>query len=342
MADVTIRGLEKKFGDSVALKSVDLRLPAGQITAVLGPSGCGKTTLLRILAGLADADAGEVRLGDTVFSDPRSRVPPERRGIGMVFQESLLWPHLKVRANIAFPLGSGKEGDPRVARAAERAEVVRFLDRWPAGLSGGEQRRVAIARATVSEPDLLLMDEPLSGLDANLRVRLLLAIRGIQRDLGVTACYVTHDQEEALGVADRIAIMKDGRVLQVGTPEEIYRRPATEFVATFVGLSTVLQAECASGVAHTALGDFPAEGAADGAIRLAVRPETVRIDSGGTLAAIVTKAAYRGDRWLLTVTAGETEILAYADARREPGDRVTLGIDPAPVLVAPDENEEDA
>ena len=340
MAEVTIRGLERKFGDSVALDRVDLVLPAGQITAVLGPSGCGKTTMLRIVAGLADADAGEVRLGDTVFCDPRSRVPPERRGIGMVFQDSLLWPHLRVRENIAFPLGSGRNDDPRVEESAERAEVAQFLDRWPAGLSGGEQRRVAIARATVAQPELLLMDEPLSGLDANLRVRLLLAIRGIQRDLGVTACYVTHDQEEALGVADRIAVMRAGRVLQVGTPEEIYLRPATEFVATFVGLSTILPGVSEGGVARTALGEYPAEGVPDGAVRLAVRPETVRIASGGTLNAIVSKAAYRGDRWLLTVTVGETEVLAYADARREPGETVTLGIDPAPVPVAPDEDGE--
>jgi ABC-type Fe3+/spermidine/putrescine transport system ATPase subunit len=340
MPDVTIRGLEKKFGDSTALASVDLELPAGEITAILGPSGCGKTTMLRIVAGLSDADGGEVRLGDTVFCDPRSRVPPERRGIGMVFQDSLLWPHLKVRENIAFPLGSGKEADPRVERSASRAEVSRFLDRWPAGLSGGEQRRVAIARATVAEPDLLLLDEPLSGLDANLRVRLLLAIRGIQRELGVTACYVTHDQEEALGVADRIAVMRRGRVLQVGSPEEIYRRPATEFVASFVGLSTILGGESAGGVARTALGDFPAEGVPDGAVRLAVRPETVRIVPDGTVDAIVSKAAYRGDRWLLTVTAGETELLAYADASRDPGEEVSLRIDPEPVPVLPDEDEE--
>jgi len=339
MATVKVRGLGKKYGADAALSGVDLELPDERITAILGPSGCGKTTLLRILAGLTDADAGEVRLGDSVFSDPRSRVPPERRGIGMVFQDSLLWPHLKVRANIAFPLGSGKEGDPRVARAARLAEVVPFLDRWPAGLSGGEQRRVAIARAIVGEPDLLLFDEPLSGLDANLRVRLLLAIRGIQQELGVTACYVTHDQEEALGVADRVAIMRNGRVLQVGTPEEIYARPATEFVAGFVGLSTILDGECSGGMARTALGEYPADGAPDGPIRLAVRPESVRIDSGGATDAVVTKAAYRGDRWLLTVRAGETEILAYSAGRREPGDKVRLTIDPGPVGVAADEED---
>ncbi|MEN8148896.1 MAG: ABC transporter ATP-binding protein [Planctomycetota bacterium] len=340
MADVTIRELTKKFGESRALAGVSVDLPAGRITAILGPSGCGKTTLLRILAGLEEADAGTVRMGDAVLSDPRPRVPVERRGIGMVFQDSLLWPHLTVRANIGFPLGAGRGDDPRVERAANRTEVAEFLDRWPSGLSGGEQRRVAIARAIVAEPDLLLMDEPLSGLDANLRVRLLLAIRGIQRELGVTAGYVTHDQEEALGVADRIVVMRNGRVLQAGTPEEIYARPATEFVAGFVGLSSVVSGEGAGQTVRTALGEFPVADAADGAVRLAIRPESVRVGSGGPAKATVTKAAYRGDRWLVTLESGGEELLAWSDVGRGPGDEVTFRIDPAPVVVAADEENE--
>ena len=340
MAEVTIRGLEKKFGESRALAGVDVDLPAGRVTAILGPSGCGKTTLLRILAGLEEADAGEVRLGDRTFSDPKSRVPVEGRGIGMVFQDSLLWPHLNVRANIAFPLGSGHGNDPRVEQAAARTEVAPFLDRWPTGLSGGEQRRVAIARAIVAEPELLLMDEPLSGLDANLRVRLLLAIRSIQQDLGVTAGYVTHDQEEALGIADHIVVMRSGRVLQTGTPEEIYARPATEFVAGFVGLSSIIDGECAAGAARTALGEFPVAGVIDGPVRLAVRPETVKIEADGPAVGTVTKAAFRGDRWLLTLRAGEEEVLAYSSGRHETGDEVALRVDPPPVAVAPDEEVE--
>jgi ABC-type Fe3+/spermidine/putrescine transport system ATPase subunit len=272
MSFVTIRGLKKKYGEEAALAGVDLDLPKGEITALLGPSGCGKTSLLRILAGLGEPDDGTVTMNGTVLNDPRSRRAPETRGIGMVFQDSLLWPHLRVKDNIAFPLGT-KGDDPRVVRAAERAEVAEFLDRFPGGLSGGEQRRVAIARATVREPRLLLMDEPLSGLDANLRVRLLAAIRSIQRELGVTTCYVTHDQEEALGVADRVVVMRAGRILRVGTPEEIYAAPESAFVAGFVGLSSLIDGVVTSGVARTALGEFPAEGAADGPARLAVRPE---------------------------------------------------------------------
>jgi ABC-type Fe3+/spermidine/putrescine transport system ATPase subunit len=164
-----------------------------------------------------------------------------------------------------------------------------------------------------------------------------MAIREIQRELGVTACYVTHDQEEALGVADRIAVMRNGRVLQVGTPEEIYARPATEFVAGFVGISTILNGTAESGLARTALGEYTAAGVPDGPVRLAVRPESVRIDSDGPCTGKVTKAAYRGDRWLLTVSANETEVLAYAAAARSRGDEVKFGIEPAPVPVAPDE-----
>jgi ABC-type sugar transport system ATPase subunit len=338
MADVQIRGLGRTFGENEALSEVDLDLPDGCITAVLGPSGCGKTTLLRIVAGLTDASRGSVRVGDVLLNDPRSLVPPERRGIGMVFQDSLLWPHLTVEGNIAFPLGSASDRRERVLRAAERAEVAEFLERWPSALSGGEQRRVAIARAIVAEPDLLLLDEPLSGLDANLRVRLLLAIRSIQRSLGVTTLYVTHDQEEALGIADRIVVMRGGHVLQTGTPEEIYSRPATAFVAGFVGLSSLVDGEVSGGMARTALGDFPVDGAPDGSVQLAVRPESVKIEDGAPVVATVEKAAFRGDRWLLTMRAGDTELLAYAPDRREAGEPIAFSIDPAPIAVSADED----
>jgi ABC-type Fe3+/spermidine/putrescine transport system ATPase subunit len=181
------------------------------------------------------------------------------------------------------------------------------------------------------------MDEPLSGLDANLRVRLLAAIRSIQRELAVTACYVTHDQEEALGVADRVVVMREGRILQRGTPEEIYTRPKTAFVAGFVGLSSLLDGTVADGRAKTALGEFPANGASEGPVRLAVRPESVKIEAGAPLAATVESCAFRGDRWLVALRTAECELLSFAGERPAIGEEVRLRIDPAPVPVENDE-----
>ena len=332
-----IRGLRKEFGGSLALDGIDLDLPAGELTVILGPSGCGKTTLLRILAGLAPADAGKVEFDGVVVNDPRSRLPSEKRRLGMVFQDALLWPHLRVRGNIAFPLGAGRTGDPRVVKAARAAEIEPFLDRYPSELSGGECRRVAIARAVVSEPRLLLMDEPLSGLDANLRVRLIETIRRIQQELGVTALYVTHDQDEALGLADRVVVMRSGRVLQVGTAQDIYLRPKTEFVADFVGVSTIVPALAENGRARCAFGAFPVPEGTVGTVRLVFRPERVRLDGPAGIPGRVLRSAFRGDRWLVTVTAAEREILARSSTRRPQGEEVTVSFAEDPVVVEEDE-----
>ncbi|MHC4862246.1 MAG: ABC transporter ATP-binding protein [Planctomycetota bacterium] len=316
---------------------MDLDLTDREITVVLGPSGCGKTTFLRILAGLTEPDAGEVTLDGEVLNDPRSRVPPEARGVGMVFQDPLLWPHKRVRSNIGFPLGPGRNNDPRVAKAAEAAEIAGFLERFPAELSGGERQRAAIARAIVGEPRLLLLDEPLSSLDANLRVRLLGTIREIQRSLGVTTCYVTHDQVEALSLADRVVVMRGGRVLQVGTPEEVYARPRTRFVAGFVGLSSLFEGTAAEGRAETPLGSFPVDEATVGPVLLAARPETVRLDGPAGVPGRVVRSVFRGDRWLVTVRVGELTVLAACAGPREAGEEVTVSLDPAPVPVIDDE-----
>jgi len=332
---VTIDGISKSFGDTRVLDDLSLTLPEGRITVILGPSGCGKTTLLRILAGLAEPDAGRIELGGRLANDPRSRLPAEKRGVGMVFQDALLWPHLRVRGNIAFPLGTGRGSDPRVAAAAKAAEIDGFLDRYPGELSGGERRRASLARAIVSEPRLLLLDEPLSGLDANLRVRLLGTIRTIQRSLGVTACSVTHDQEEALGVADLVVVMREGRVLQAGTPEEVYRTPATAFVARFVGLSNLLEGEVADGTVSTPVGSYAANGLEPGPGLFAVRPEALRITADGVPGKVL-HSAYRGDRWLLTVSIREREVLVYDAEPRRAGAEVALGLVAAPVPVVDD------
>jgi putative spermidine/putrescine transport system ATP-binding protein len=333
---VEIRGLEKRYGDSVALRDVDLDLRRGAITVVLGPSGCGKSTLLRILAGLTMPDGGRVVIDGSVVNDPRSRVPSEDRGVGMVFQDSMLWPHLTVRRNIAFALGGDRDGARKVLQAAESAAVTDFLDRYPSELSGGERRRVAIARAIVGEPRLLLLDEPLSGLDANLRVRMLDTIAGIQRSLGVTAAYVTHDQEEALGLGDEIVVLRDGRVLQKGSPEEVYRRPASAFVAGFVGVSTLVSGEASGGEVRSLVGRFPHAGETEGKVVLAVRPESVRT-GGGSVSGEVVRSSFLGDRWLTCIRVSDQELLLYTAERREPGDEVAFELEPAPVPVAADE-----
>jgi multiple sugar transport system ATP-binding protein len=235
MGQVIARKLRKEFGDVAAVDGVDLEVRDGEFMVFLGPSGCGKTTILRMIAGLEQPTSGEILIGHSVVND----LPPRRRGIAMVFQGYGLYPHLKVRDNIAFPLRT--QGTPReviekkVTWAASILGITRLLERKPRQLSGGEQQRVALARALVREPTVFLLDEPLSNLDAKLRTSARNEIKEFQRDIGTTTIYVTHDQVEAMGLGDRIAVLEHGRVRQVGTPAQIYEDPADTFVATFLG-----------------------------------------------------------------------------------------------------------
>lgn len=235
MARVEAIGLAKYFGDTCALDEVNLRVRDGELMVLVGPSGCGKTTLLRLIAGLDGPDAGHVQIGEQVMEG----VAPDKRRVAMVFQSYALYPHMSVRSNIAFPLQN--EGLPReeihtrVELAARQLDIARRLERHPAQLSGGERQRVALARAIVRRPLVFLFDEPLSSLDAALRRVARAELRQYQRRLGVTTLLVTHDQQDALSLGDRIAVMSDGRIRQVGTAQELYRRPADTFVATFLG-----------------------------------------------------------------------------------------------------------
>ncbi len=247
MADVRIAGLEKRYGDHPVLSGLDLAVADGECFTLLGPSGCGKTVLLRLIAGFESPSAGTVAIGDAVVADAAAgtMVPPNERGLGMVFQDYAVWPHMDVADNVAYPLKLAEvpaaEMKSRTLAAVAMVGLKGLEERLPSELSGGQQQRVALARALVSEPRLLLLDEPLNNLDANLREEMRFEIKALQKKLGVTVFYVTHDQEIALGISDRLAVMDDkGALRQIGTPEEIYEHPADAFVFGFLGVSNFL------------------------------------------------------------------------------------------------------
>jgi iron(III) transport system ATP-binding protein len=285
---VSIRGVHKRFDEVKVLGGIDLDLDEGEVVALLGPSGCGKTTLLRILAGLEEPDAGEVHLGGVQVAGASASVPPEQRRVGLVFQDYALFPHLTVEQNVGFGLRRLEAGErrARVQRALERVDVTALAGRYPHELSGGQQQRVALARALAPSPRLLLLDEPFSNLDASLRRRLRVELRELLGQLGVGAIFVTHDQDEALSLAARVAVMDRGAIVQIGAPRELYRRPATVAVARAVGPTNVLPGRASGGVVHCALGDLPGEGP-DGEVFVIVRPESLVLGAEGVPARIV-------------------------------------------------------
>ncbi|QKS72561.1 ABC transporter ATP-binding protein [Paenalkalicoccus suaedae] len=232
----------KKYGDQAVIPGLSIKVKEGEFFTLLGPSGCGKTTLLRMVAGFNSIEGGEIKFDEKVMND----VKPSKRNIGMVFQNYAIFPHLSVKKNIAFGLENRKTPKAEIERRVDEilriVQIEKFKDRLPENLSGGQQQRVALARAIVINPDVLLMDEPLSNLDAKLRIELRNAIRKIQKEVGITTVYVTHDQEEAMAVSDRIAVMKDGYIQHAGTPQNIYHRPANLFVSSFIGRSNILNA----------------------------------------------------------------------------------------------------
>jgi iron(III) transport system ATP-binding protein len=296
MSDVSLRGVSKSFGALQAVREVSLEIERGELMAVLGPSGCGKTTLLRTIAGFERPDAGSVVVGDEVVAGSGRFVPPERRRIGMVFQDYALFPHLTVRANVAFGLAARPrdERDPVTLRTLELVGLQHKADRYPHELSGGERQRVALARAMAPGPALVLLDEPFSSLDASLRAGLRREVELILRDAEATALLVTHDQEEALSLADRVAVMREGRIVQVGAPEEVYVRPASRWAAQFVGDVNVL-----SGVAHgsgveTELGVFDLRAPASGSVHVAVRPEQLELRADHDGNAEIVAREFRG------------------------------------------------
>ena len=297
---VIIDHTDKYYGSVKAIDDVSLDIQPGEFFTLLGPSGCGKTTLLRMIAGFNTIERGEIRFDDQVIN----HVPSYRRNIGMVFQSYAIFPHMTVEQNVAYGLKARKIPKPemkkRVEWAMDMTKITPYRDRQPQKLSGGQQQRVALARAMVINPDLLLMDEPLSNLDAKLRVEMRTGIRELQREMGITTIYVTHDQEEALAVSDRIAVMNMGVVEQVGKPYDIYANPVNAFVANFIGTSNFLEAEAtAEGIRVMGSAPIPVQlkGGRTGAVKLAVRPEQIYLSApeAGKLEGEIKISTFLGD-----------------------------------------------
>src|SRR5689334_4510321 len=327
MADVTYTSVRKEFGDVVALQDFSLQIADGEFVVLVGPSGSGKTTALRLLAGLEAISHGEIRVGERVVN----RVAPQDRDIAMVFQDYALYPQMTVYDNLAFGLKRRRtpkeQLDKQVRRAAGSLELEELLDRRPRQLSGGQQQRVALGRALVRDPQVFLMDEPLSNLDAKLRVQTRGEIKRLQQEVGTTTVYVTHDQVEAMTMGDRIAVMNHGRLEQVGTPEEVYDRPANRFVAGFIGSPAMSFAPV------EALDGLALPGAEKGLV-VGVRPEHVRPwrDDGELIGPLEGTVAYveaLGRETFLGVDAAARFVVCVdGRASQQPGDRVRFGLVP--------------
>jgi putative spermidine/putrescine transport system ATP-binding protein len=343
--EVRMEGLSRRYGPVVALDHLDLTVGSGELVALLGPSGCGKTTTLRLLAGLEDTDTGHITVGGKDIT----RLPASKRDMGMVFQAYSLFPHMTVRQNVAFGLRlrrvSAAQRDKRAIEMLELVGLSAQADRYPTQISGGQQQRVALARALAIEPQVLLLDEPLSALDAKVRAQLRDQIRRIQLEVGITTLFVTHDQEEALAIADRVGVMKEGRLEQLAPPTEVYSHPATSFVAEFVGLTNRLDGEVSGGQVTVRGCTLPLmeAGVPDGRVVALVRPEAVTLAShtsaeSGPLVGTVIAVTFLGATSRVTVDLGDTTIMAQlqtSDASALPaGSRVALTIRPDPVLVS--------
>lgn len=324
--DLAIEDVSHRFGAVVAVDHASLTVGAGEVVCLVGPSGCGKTTLLRIAAGLETLQEGRVTIGGKVMADGRTTVAPEYRNVGLVFQDYALFPHLTVRGNIAFGLQkyNAQERDQRVASALERTGMGGYATAYPHELSGGQQQRVALARALAPRPRVVLLDEPFSGLDTSLRHRVRDQAAEILRDSGIATLMVTHDPEEAMFLADRIVVMEQGRICQVGTPDQVYLQPADAFVASFFGDVNHFSGVVENGVVETALGTVSTNGTASGtAVEIFVRPEALALsDDDGDGRGTVTSSRFLGRSSLIDVRlddAATTQVRIHVPGRRLPG-----------------------
>ena len=338
MSTVTIKNLTKSFGSSQVLKEFNEVFRDGEFVTLLGPSGCGKTTTLRMIAGFEIPTTGEIWIDDKLVSGGKTFLPPEKRDIGMVFQSYAVWPHMNVFDNVAYPLQikhvKREEIRTRVDKILETVHLTRYADRLPNQLSGGQQQRIALARALVAEPNLLLLDEPLSNLDAKLRESMRFEIKDITKSLGISVVYVTHDQTEAMAMSDRIFLINNGIVQQSGTPDEIYNHPANQFVADFLGKVDFFKGVAENGTIH--LSEWEADlqypkMEQSGNIEVAIRPENIRIskESDG-IRGKLEKLYYLGDETDCRVRVGKALVRVITDgfSHREfrEGDTVTLDV----------------
>jgi len=349
MPGVVLKTLTKRYGDLAAVEGLSLEVGPGELVSLLGPSGCGKTTTLRLVAGFLQPESGEIWVGDRCLSSPSGVVPPERRRMAMIFQSYALWPHMTVAQNVAYGLRfkpgvSRSDRDRRVAEMLRVVQLARFEPRYPGELSGGQQQRVAVARALVVEPEILLLDEPLSNLDANLREEMRFEIRRLHEAFGITTLYVTHDQAEAMVISDRVAVLHRGRVEQVGTAQDLFRRPRTRFVAEFIGRTNLLDAVAAEpGVAVRGalkLRLASREPTSTAPVVVSIRPHEIELVTGerpapagaNVLAGTVQRTSYLGDAVDYQVSVTGTDIVlrvtAPPPARVGPGDSVTLAVAP--------------
>ena len=339
MSAVTIKNVSKSFGDNTVLHDFSQVFADGEFVTLLGPSGCGKTTMLRMIAGFEKPTAGEIYVGETLVSGDKTFLPPEKRNMGMVFQSYAVWPHMNVYDNVAYPLTIKRINKTDMKKKVEKVLSIvhlgQYAQRYPNQLSGGQQQRVALARALVAEPNLLLLDEPLSNLDAKLRESMRFEIKEIQQSLGIAVVYVTHDQTEAMAMSDRIFLINRGVVQQSGRPDEIYNHPNNQFVADFLGKVEFLKGESKDGRIHLLGTDqyLPYDGEKRGMVEIAIRPENITMSAPGDagLKGRVDKRYYLGDSADWRIALGKTNLRVITEGRRfsrfAPGDEVGLYIE---------------
>lgn len=350
MPDVDVKDLTKRFKDNLVLDQISFTARDGELLTLLGPSGCGKSTTLWSIAGLHKPDGGSVTVGDTTYFDQRTNLLPEQRRCGVVFQSYAIWPHMNVEDNVTYPLKTHKY--PASKRRARAQEVLDLVDighlaaRYPHELSGGQQQRVALARALAYPPALLLLDEPFSNLDAKLRDRARDWVRTLQREIGVTTVFVTHDQSEALSMSDRVVVMNGGRIQQIGGPEDIYHRPANRFVAEFVGLSNLISATADSDMSVHVAGlsqTLRTEGSTtNGAVTVAIRPESVRVHCEtppvglpNSMRLPVRDVVFLGDHYRYVLAFGGTSLIARHQDRIDSCE-LDIDIPPHKIVVVSD------
>ena len=323
---MSCRSIRKSFNGSVALDGFDLVVKDGVLMALLGPSGCGKTTALRVIAGFERPDSGEVSVRERVVAGKGAWVPPERRRVGMVFQDWVLFPHLDVSANVAFGLSSDGRRE-RVGEVLEMMQLSGLERRMPHELSGGQQQRVALARALAPSPEVVLLDEPFSNLDATLKAEVRMEVRTILHEAKATAIFVTHDQEEALAMADEMAVMDAGRILQVGTPHEVYQAPVDLRVASMVGDANLIPGDVRAGVATTSVGRFAAAGTPDGPVRMMVRPEEISITPALDGGARIVDTEFYGHDQMVRAQLGDGSLVEVRLLGPHPDLRIDETID---------------